>query len=47
MFKSLRLLALFGLAAGVAACASQEPEEFVIVEPEPITVEPVYSGKYK
>lgn len=48
MSKSLKLLAMLGLVATVAACSSpSEPEEFVIVEPEPISVEPVYTGKYK
>lgn len=49
MSKSLKLLATFGLVALVAACArpASEPEEFVIVEPEPISVEPVHTGKYK
>ncbi len=47
MQKSLKLLALFAVVAGLAACAAEEPEEFVIVEPEPVSVEPVYTGKYK
>jgi hypothetical protein len=46
MSKSIKLLAMASLLAAVAACASQE-EEFVVVEPEPITTEPVYTGKYK
>lgn len=33
-----------GLLAAVAACAQQE-EEFVVVEP--VSQEPVYTGKYK
>jgi hypothetical protein len=47
MSKSIKLLAMFGLALGVAACAQQEEEEYVVVDPKPITVEPVYTGKYK
>ncbi len=49
MSKSLKLLAAFGLVAAVAACGGrQEPvEEFVVVDPEPISVEPAYTGKYK
>lgn len=35
-----------GLVAIMAAC-SQPEEEYVVVEPEPISVEPVYTGKYK
>ena len=46
MPKSVKLIAMLGLAVGVAACAQQE-EEFVVVDPEPISVEPVYTGKYK
>ncbi len=47
MVKSIKLLALAGILGAVAACAQNEPEEFVVVEPEPISVEPVYTGKYK
>ncbi len=46
MSKSIKLLAMFALVAGVSACAQQE-EEYVVVDPEPISVEPVYTGKYK
>ena len=46
MSKSIKLLAAVGLLAAVAACAQQE-EEFVVVEPEPISVEPTYTGKLK
>ncbi len=46
MSKSIKLVAMVTLLAAVAACAAQE-EEFVVVEPEPITTEPVYTGKYK
>lgn len=48
MSKSIKLLAAAGLMAAVAACTSgQADEEYVVVEPEPITVEPTYTGKYK
>ncbi|MHA6345877.1 hypothetical protein [Roseivivax sp. CAU 1761] len=47
MSKSIKLLAMFGFVATLAACGQQEEEEFVVVEPEPITAEPVYTGKYK
>jgi len=48
MSKSIKLLAAFGFVAVVAACArEQQVEEFVVVEPEPISVEPTYTGKYK
>ncbi|WP_417742691.1 hypothetical protein [Salipiger sp.] len=45
MSKSIKVLAMLGLF-GLAACDQQE-EEFVVVDPEPITTEPVYTGKYK
>ncbi|WP_169795926.1 hypothetical protein [Pseudoponticoccus marisrubri] len=47
MSKNIKLLAMLAVVAGVAACAQQEEEEFVVVDPEPISVEPVYTGKYK
>ena len=48
MSKSIKLVAMFGMVAAVAACTSgQTEEEFVVVDPEPISVEPTYSGKYK
>lgn len=35
-------------AAALAACAKEPPvEEYVVVDPAPISVEPVYTGKYK
>jgi hypothetical protein len=46
MSKSIKFLAAIGFVAAVAACAQQD-DEFVVVEPEPITVEPVFTGKYK
>ncbi|WP_299848528.1 hypothetical protein [uncultured Roseovarius sp.] len=42
-FKSLLALGLVGL---VAACAQPAEEEFVVVEPEPISTEPAPTGKY-
>lgn len=46
MSQSITFLAALGLLAVVAACAPQQ-EEVIIVEPEPISVEPAYTGKYK
>lgn len=46
MSKNIKLMAFLGLAVFVAACAAEE-EEYVVVEPEPISTEPVYTGKYK
>ncbi|MGR3504041.1 hypothetical protein [Pseudaestuariivita sp.] len=47
MSKSIKLLVALGLVAGVAACAKGNDEEFVVIAPEPISVEPVYTGKFK
>ncbi len=48
MSKSIKLLAMAGLLAGLAACGGGAQEEtFVVVEPEPISVEPAFTGKYK
>ncbi|MFK7837925.1 MAG: hypothetical protein AB8B60_17080 [Sulfitobacter sp.] len=48
MSKSIKFFAAAGLLAAVAACTSgQTEEEYVVVEPEPISVEPTYTGKYK
>ncbi|GGL85881.1 hypothetical protein [Pseudooceanicola nanhaiensis] len=46
MSKSVRGILALGLVVFVAACAQQE-EEYVVVDPQPITTEPVYTGKYK
>lgn len=48
MSKSIKFLAAIGFIATVAACTSgQSDEEYVVVEPAPISVEPTYTGKYK
>jgi len=47
MSNSIKSVLALGLVALVAACGSNKEEEFVVVEPEPISVEPVYTGKYK
>ena len=47
MSKSIKLLAMLGLVAGLSACGGAMEEEYVVVDPEPISVEPVYTGKYK
>ena len=46
MSKSIKLLTMFGFIAVVAACSGRQ-QEFVVVDPEPISVEPIYTGKYK
>ncbi len=45
MSNIIKGLFALGLVAVTSACAQQE-EEYVVVEPEPITVEPVSTGKY-
>lgn len=47
MSKSIKSMLALGLVATVAACAQPPQEEYVVVEPEPISVEPTYTGKYK
>ena len=47
MSNSIKTLLAIGLVAFVAACAQPQEEEFVVVEPEPISEEPTYTGKYK
>ena len=48
MSKTIKSILAVGLLAAVAACGQQQQEEeFVVVEPEPISVEPAYTGKYK
>lgn len=46
MPQAIKLLALAGVVALLSACAGQQ-EEFVIIDPEPISVEPTFTGKYK
>ncbi|MGV6846986.1 MAG: hypothetical protein ACWA5A_01275 [Marinibacterium sp.] len=48
MVQGIRWLVLVTFIGAVSACA-QGPREgdFTLVEPEPISVEPVYTGKYK
>ncbi|MDX1780056.1 MAG: hypothetical protein R3256_01940 [Thalassovita sp.] len=36
-----------GLLAVLSACAQPAEDDYIVVEPEPISVEPVYTGKYK
>lgn len=47
MSKSVKALLALSLVAFVAACAQQAEEEYVMVDPEPISSEPAYTGKYK
>ncbi|MEM7320572.1 MAG: hypothetical protein AAF408_16320 [Pseudomonadota bacterium] len=45
MSKCIKFVAMVAFVGSVAACASQQEEEFVVVEP--VTTEPTYTGKYK
>ncbi|WP_422029462.1 hypothetical protein [Roseovarius sp.] len=48
MSKTIKSILALGIVATFAACAQQQQEEeFVVVDPAPISVEPVYTGKYK
>ena len=48
MSKSIKLLAAVCVLAAVAACGNkQAEEEFVVIDPEPISHEPKHTGKYK
>ncbi|MFT5743016.1 MAG: hypothetical protein ACI86S_001078 [Paracoccaceae bacterium] len=48
MSKSIKSLMALSLLALVAACGgnTSDVEEYVVVDPAPVTVEPVYTGKY-
>ena len=45
--RGILALCMVGLVGLVGACAQPAQEEYVVVEPEPISVEPAYTGKYK
>lgn len=45
MSKFITVLGALGFLGLVAACDNTQPE-YVVVEPEPITVEPVSTGKF-
>ncbi|WP_299615250.1 hypothetical protein [uncultured Tateyamaria sp.] len=47
MSKSIKVLGMVSLMVLVAACGNNNDEEFVVVEPEPISQEPVSTGKFK
>ncbi|WP_428515682.1 hypothetical protein [Roseovarius sp.] len=48
MSNSIKSILTVGLVALVAACGQQQQEEeFVVVDPEPISTEPTYTGKLK
>jgi len=51
MSKNVKAVLLLGFVALAAACGrggnDAAVEEFVVVEPAPITVEPTFTGKFK
>ena len=47
MSKTLKLIAVFGITAFLAACAGNQAGDVVIIEQEPISQEPAFTGKYK
>lgn len=47
MSKCIHFLAMVGFVALVSACDSSTEEEYIVVAPEPISVEPAFTGKYK
>ncbi|MCY4304067.1 MAG: hypothetical protein OXC62_04685 [Aestuariivita sp.] len=44
MSKSIKLFAIVGLFAALTAC--EKKEEVMMMEPEPISVEPMQTGKH-
>ena len=51
MSKSIKVAVLLGLIGLAAACARRDEEnpvqEFVVLDPEPVTIEPTFKGKFK
>ena len=50
MQKSIKSLCAVSLLALVAACGGSnnagDVEEFVVIDPVPVTIEPVFTGNY-
>lgn len=46
MSNTLRIVLVLAVASAIGACAKKVKEEPVLVE-QPVTQEPVYTGKYK
>jgi hypothetical protein len=44
--KGVMALGLFAVVAAVSACQQAPQDDYVVVQPEPITVEPTSTGKY-
>ncbi|MGI3165081.1 hypothetical protein [Pseudooceanicola sp. 200-1SW] len=47
MSKSIQFILAASFVAGLAACSKPANDDYVVVAPEPISAEPVYTGKYK
>lgn len=47
MSKNITSMLALCMVALVAACSQPKEEEFVVVDPAPISIEPTYTGKYK
>ncbi|MEO9782594.1 MAG: hypothetical protein ABJH07_17480 [Sedimentitalea sp.] len=46
MSTSIRFVAAISLVVAVAACDTSPQEEFVVAEPDSVSIEPTYTGKY-
>ena len=46
MSNAIKGLMAFGLVVAVSACQQAPEDDYVVVEPEPITMEPEPTGKY-
>lgn len=46
MSSTLRIVMILALAGAISACTKKVDDEVVYVD-EPVSVEPVYTGKYK
>lgn len=46
MSNSIKGVVALGFVALVAACGGQQEEEFVVIEPAPVTEEPTHTGKF-
>ena len=50
MSKTIKAFVAATALATLAACSGgqvDDVEEFVVVDPEPVTIEPTFTGKYK
>lgn len=47
MSSFIKSIIALSLVVVVAACSKNREEEYVVVEPEPISMEPTYTGKFK